>query len=70
LNNTLLNDPRVIDDIRKEVEKFLDSKAVLRGELKAMITHIRRLERSRKNNQMKNLKLSQKLDQATPKSNR
>jgi hypothetical protein len=60
LNNTLLNEQWVIEEIRKEIKKFLDSnenkdtsyqnlwdaaKAVLRGNFIAMGAHIRKLER-------------------------
>jgi hypothetical protein len=63
LNNTLLNDQWVIEEIRKEIRKFLEAnenenttyqnlwdtaKAVLRGKFIAMSAYIKRTERSQK----------------------
>jgi hypothetical protein len=67
LSNNLLNKPWVIEEIRKEIEKFLDSnknkrtiyqslwnkaKAILRGNFIAISGHIRKLVRSQVSNLM------------------
>jgi hypothetical protein len=72
LNNTLLNDQYIIDNIRKEIKKFIDSnenedtkpvgysKSSLKREFIAISAHIRKLERSQINNLMIHLKLLEK----------
>jgi hypothetical protein len=72
LNNTLLNDPWVIDEIKEEIKRFLEvnknenttyqnlwdiAKAALRGMFIAMNAYIKRTERSQVNDLMLHLKL-------------
>jgi hypothetical protein len=70
----------VIEEIRKEIKKFLNSNEngdttyqnmwdiVLRGKFIAMSTQIRKLERPQINNLMIHLKLLEKQEQTNPKS--
>jgi hypothetical protein len=75
LNNTLLNGQWIIEEIREEIKRFLETnenenmiyqnlwntvKAVLRGKFIAMSAHSKRTERSQINNLMLHLKLLQK----------
>jgi hypothetical protein len=79
-----LSNKWVIEEIRKEVNKFQDSnekedtiyqnlwdtgKAVLRGNFIAMIAHIRKLETSQINNLLMHLKHLEKQEKTKPKSN-
>jgi hypothetical protein len=85
LNNTLLNDPWVIDEIKQEIKSFLEvnenehttyqkvwntAKAVLRGKLIAMSAYIKRTERSQVNDLTLLLKLLEKQEQGNPKTSR
>jgi hypothetical protein len=84
LNNTLLNDKQVIDEIKKEIKRFLevnenenttyqslwDTKAVQRGKFIAMSAYIKRTERSQINDLKLQLKLLEKQEQADPKASR
>jgi hypothetical protein len=82
MNIILLNEHWVVEDIRKEIKKFVAlnankdtsyqnlwnvPKAVLRGEFVAMSTHIRKLEKSQINNPMLHLKLLLKQEQDSTK---
>jgi hypothetical protein len=75
LNNTLLNDQWVIDEIKEEIERFLEvnknedmtyqnlwdtAKVFLRVKFIAMRVHIKRSVRSQINDQMLHLKLLEK----------
>jgi stress response protein YsnF len=75
LNNTLLNDQRVIGEIRKEIKNFPEfnekentichnlwdtAKEVLRGKFLAMSVYIKNTERSEINGLMLHIKLSNK----------
>jgi hypothetical protein len=77
----LLNDICVIDEIKEEIKRFLEvnesenmtywnlwdtAKAVLRGKFIAMSAYIERAERSQINDQMLQLKLLEKQEQANP----
>jgi hypothetical protein len=79
LKNTLLNDQWVIDEIKKEIKRFLEvnenentinqnlwdtAKAVLRGKFIAMNAYSKRTERSQINDLMLHLKLPEKQEQA------
>jgi hypothetical protein len=81
----LLNDQWVIEEIRKEIKRFLEAnknenttyqniwdmaKAVLRGKFIAMSVYIKRTERSQINNLMLHLKLLEKQEEAGPKTSR
>jgi hypothetical protein len=72
LNNTLLNDQRVIDEIKEEIKKFLEvnenenmtyqdlwdkAKVVLRGKSIDMGSYIKRAEQSQINDRMLHIKL-------------
>jgi uncharacterized protein YpbB len=78
----LLNDRWVIDEIKEEINRFLEvnenenttywnlwdtAKAVLRGMFIAMSACIKRTERSQINDHMLHLKLLEKQEQADPK---
>jgi hypothetical protein len=82
LNSRLLNDQGVIDEMKEEIERFLDvsenenmtyrnqwdtAKAVLRGKFIAMSTYIKRTERSQINDLMLQLKLLEKQNKQNPK---
>jgi hypothetical protein len=71
----LLNDERVINEIKKEIKRFLKvnenenmtyqnlcdtAKAVMRGKFIAMSAYIKRMERSQINDLMLQLKLLEK----------
>jgi hypothetical protein len=81
--NTLLNDQWVIDEIKEEIESFMEvnenenttyqnlwdtAKAVLRDKFIAISAYIKRTERSQINDLMLHLKLLEKQEQANPKS--
>jgi hypothetical protein len=81
----LLNEHWVIDGIKDEIKRFLEviesenttyqnlwdtAKAVLRGKFIAMSAYIIKTERSQINDLMIHLKLREKQEQATPKTNR
>jgi hypothetical protein len=85
LNNTLLNDKRVIDEIKEEIKRFMKvkenehrtyhnfwdtAKAVLRGKFIAMSAYIKRTERSEINDLIPQLKHLEKQEQANPKTSR
>jgi hypothetical protein len=85
LNNLLLNEQRVIDEIKGEIQRFLEvnenentsywnlwdtAKAILTGKFIAMSAYIKKTERSQINDLMIHLKLLQKQEQANPKTNR
>jgi hypothetical protein len=85
LNTTLLNDQRVIGEIKKEIKTFLEfnenentiyqnvrdtEKAVLRGKFIAMIAYFKKSERSQVNDLMVQIKLLEKQEQANPKRSR
>jgi hypothetical protein len=85
LNNTLLNDQRVIGEIKEENKRFLEvsenenttyqnlwntAKTVLRGKFIAMSEYIKRSERSQINDLILQLKLLEKQEQANPKTSR
>jgi hypothetical protein len=85
LNNTLLNDEWVTDEIKEEIERFLEvnenenmtyqnlqdtAKAVLRGKFIAMSAYIKRTERSQINDVILQLKLLEKQEQANHKTSR
>jgi hypothetical protein len=82
LSNTLLHDQWVIDEIKEEIERFLEvnenenmtyqnqwdtAKAFLRGKIIVMSAYIKRTERSHINDLMPNLKLLEKQEQQIPK---
>jgi hypothetical protein len=81
LNNSMLNEQRVIDEIKEEIKKFLEvnenekttyqniwdtAKAVLRGKFIAMTTYIKKTERFQINDLMIHLKVLEK--QGNPKT--
>jgi hypothetical protein len=81
----LINDQWVIDEIKKEIKRFLEvnenedttyqnlweiAKAVLRGKFIAMRAYIKRSERSQTNDLMQHLKLLEKQEQENPKTSR
>jgi hypothetical protein len=81
----LLNDQWVINEIKEEIERFLEvnenenttywnlwdtAKAVLRGKFIAMGAHIKRTEIPQINDLMLHLKLLEKQEQAKPKTSR
>jgi hypothetical protein len=85
LNNTLLNDQWVIDEIKKEIKRFLKvnenenttywnlwntAKAVLRGKFIAMSAYNKRTERSKINDLLLHFKLLEQEEQANPKTSR
>jgi hypothetical protein len=85
LNNSLLNEQWVFDEIREEINRFLEvnenenttywnqwgtAKVVLRGKFIAMSAYIKNNERSKINDLMTHLKLIEKQEQANPKTNR
>jgi hypothetical protein len=85
LNNTLLNDQWVIDEITEEIKRFLEvneneimtyqnlwdtAKAALTGKFIAKRAYIKRPERSQINDLMLHLKLTEKQEQANPKTSR
>jgi hypothetical protein len=82
LNSTLLNDQWVIDEIKKEIKRFLEinenenmtyqnlwdtGKVVLRGKFIAMNAYIKRKERSQVNDLMLRIKLLEKQEQTNRK---
>jgi hypothetical protein len=81
----LLNDQWVIDEIKKEINRFLEvnenenttyrnlwdtEKAVLRGKFVTLSAHIKRTERSQINDLILHLKLLEKQEQANHKTRR
>jgi hypothetical protein len=81
----MLNEQWVIDEIKEEIERFLEvnenenttyqnlcntAKAVLRGELMAMSSYIKKTERSQISDLIIHLKLLEKQEQSNPKTNR
>jgi hypothetical protein len=81
----LLHDQRVINEIREEIKKFLESnvnesttyqnlwdttKAVLRGKFITMNANIKNTERSQINYLMLHLKFLEKEEQAKPQNSR
>jgi hypothetical protein len=85
LNNTLLNDQCIINEVKEEIKRFQKgnenenttyqnlwdtAKAFLRRKFIAMSAHIKRTERSKSNDQMPHHKLTEKQEQAKPKTSR
>jgi hypothetical protein len=84
LNNSLLNKQWVIDEIKEEIESFLEvnenenttywnlwdtAMGALRGKFITMSAYIKKTERSQINDLMIHLKLLEKQEQTNPKTN-
>jgi hypothetical protein len=81
MNNTLLNDQRVIDEIKEEIKRFLevnenenrtyqnlwDTAKALKGKFIAMSPYIKRSERSQINDLTLHLKLLKSKNKQIPK---
>ena len=85
LNNTLLNNQEITEEIKKETKKYLETndnenttiqnlwdaaKAVLRGNFIAVQAHLKKQQKSQKNNLTLHLKELEKEEQTKPKVSR
>ena len=81
LNNTLLNNQEITEEIKEEIKKYLETKvnentktqslwdaakAVLKGKFIAIQSHLKKQEKSQKNNLTLHLKQLEKEEQKTP----
>ena len=81
LNNTLLNNQEITEEIKKETKKYLETndnenttiqnlwdaaKAVLRGNFIAVQAHLKKQQKSQKNNLTLHLKELEKEEQTKP----
>ena len=85
LNNTLLNNQEIIEEIKEEIKKYLETnnnentttqnlwdaaKAVLRGKFMAIQSNLKKQETSQISNLTLHLKQLEKEEQKTPKVSR
>ena len=85
LNNTLLNNQEIIEEIKEEIKKYLETnnnenttiqdlwdaaKAVLRGKFIAIQAYLKKQEKSQKNNLTLHLKEPEKEEQTKSKVSR